>query len=247
MSKFKIVFQLILGALCAAALQAQESNNLDNVVVILDGSGSMSGMIDDKSKMQAAKNSVYQALKKLPDDTQFGLLVFSKNVNGWAYPLGPLDKTKVRKQVKRIKQGGKTPLGTFLKTGADSLLAERAKQFNYGTYRLIVITDGESTDGKLMLNYAPELVSRGITLNVIGVGMANDHSLKDAAHQYVGAKDVKSLDAAVTTFIAEVSSNTDLDAAGESPYDYLAFFPNNDAALSTIDALSESGNQPLGE
>lgn len=232
---------LALPALC----HGQEDNAQDNVVVILDGSGSMSAPMGGTSRMQAAKRALFKAINQLPEDTNFGLLVFSSSHDGWIYPLSPLNKVEAWKNVQKIREGGKTPLGHYIKTAGDSLLRERAKQFNYGSYRIIVITDGESTDGNLMERFARESVGRGLTLNVVGVGMTRDHTLKGLAHQYVGANDIDALNAAVTSFVAEAPVNMKLDE-GQTPYSYLAFFPDDAAALQAIDALSETGNHPLG-
>jgi uncharacterized protein with von Willebrand factor type A (vWA) domain len=237
-----------LGGLMGSPLAAQTPDrHTDNVVVVLDGSGSMSGLIGQDSKMYAAKKSLRDALLQMPETTRFGLLAFSRNINGWAYELGPLDRVQAWNAIKSIQEGFKTPLGQYLKTGADRLLEEREKQFNYGTYRLIVITDGEATDGNLMEQYARELVGRGITLNVIGVGMLDEHSLKNLSHQYVDAQDPEGLSNAVTSFLAEVPDvPRDTSAGDDSPYELIQAIPTAESALAVIDALSASGNEPLG-
>ncbi len=239
------LFSILLAQLAPFATTAH-AQHTDNVVLILDGSGSMNGPIGSKTKMTAAKLAILNALGSIAPDTQFGFIVFSQNTNGWAYPLGDFNREAVWNQIKNIEAGGNTPLGKYIKSGADRLLQQREKNFNYGTYRLLVVTDGEASDPDLMESYARELVNRGITLNVIGVGMKNDHSLKKLAHQYVAANDAKSLSQAVNTLLAEVSDTAQNDLNGESPYEYLEIFPNDGAALEVIDALSTSGNQPLG-
>ena len=55
-------------------------------------------------------------------------------------------------------QGG-TPLGEYMKQGADALLDARKKQFGYGTYRLLVVTDGEANDAGLVDGYTPDIIS----------------------------------------------------------------------------------------
>src|SRR5690606_31118262 len=81
-----------------------------------------------------------------------------------------------------------TPLGQFIKIGADRLLQVMEKQHGYGSYKLLIVTDGEATDGGLMNRYTPDVVSRGITVDVIGVGMDRDHSLKKHARAYYDAQ-----------------------------------------------------------
>ncbi len=244
------MFCLLAFASCAAGLSLNADStalHTDNVVVIFDGSGSMEGKIGSKTKMLAAKMALLGALKQMPADTQFGMIAFSKNANGWTYELQAFDEKRVWEQVKKIQSGGKTPLGRYIKVAADRLLEERQKQFNYGNYRLIVITDGEASDTSLMSAYAKELVTRGITLNVIGVGMKKEHSLKTTAHLYVAANNVKALNHAVSNLLAEVPNIDPDDVGAEDPYEYLNAFVNGETALAAIDALSSSGNQPLGQ
>jgi len=219
----------------------------DNVVILIDGSGSMQHEIGNKDKMTAAKFALIPALSMLTPETNFGCIVFSRSANGWVYPLSPFDRKEVWDSVREIEAGGNTPLGEYIKIAADELLRQREKNFNYGTYRLLIVTDGEATDDDLMRAYAKELVNRGISLDVIGVGMSRAHTLKSLANQYVAANDAKTLKEAVTTFLAEVPNPASGSQASENVYEILSIFGNDSGALSAIDALSAGGNQPLGE
>jgi Mg-chelatase subunit ChlD len=123
---------LALGLLLVnAPVSAQEA--VDNVVIVLDGSGSMAGSLPGSkmNKMTAAKAALKQVLKSVPESTHIGLLVFSaKGVEtDWIYPLGPRDDAKLMQAIDRPQPGGGTPLGAYLKKGTDRLLEERAKQF----------------------------------------------------------------------------------------------------------------------
>jgi len=79
---------------------ADDDIHKDNIVVILDASGSMQDKFSGdrtKSKMEAAKEALQEVLAKVPDDTQIGLLVFSgANVrNEWVYPAGAQGHSKI--------------------------------------------------------------------------------------------------------------------------------------------------------
>ncbi|MEM0965008.1 MAG: vWA domain-containing protein [Verrucomicrobiota bacterium] len=239
---FSLIFSLFIFAQKGFGSQAP-----DNVVILIDGSGSMENEIGRKDKMTAAKLALIPALDRLTPETNFGCIVFSRNANGWVYPLGPFDRKKVWDSVKGIEAGGSTPLGKHMKMAADALLEQREKNFNYGTYRLIVVTDGEASDDDLMRLYAKELVGRGISLDVIGVGMRQAHTLKTLANQYVAANDAASLREAVTSFLAEVPNPGSGDATSEDVYAFLDVFGNDETTLAVIDILSEGGNQPLGQ
>lgn len=247
MKFFPVAFVVALLFSWGHFLTADESRHLDHVVILIDGSGSMKESIGNKDRMTAAKFALIPALDKMSPDVRFGCVVFSGNKNGWVYPLGDFDRKEIWDSVKDIAPGGQTPLGRYLKMAADELLKQREANFNYGTYRLIVVTDGEASDGDLMQRYARELVNRGISLDVIGVGMRRDHTLKSLANQYVAANDAEALQEAVTSFLAEVPDADLSGADSEDVYDYLLLFMNNETTLAAIDALSQSGNQPLGE
>jgi hypothetical protein len=238
---------LALGFLFAPIACAQDA--ADNVVIVLDGSGSMARPLPGAGtdKMTAAKAALKQVLQSVPQETRIGLLVFSaKGISDeWIYPLGPRDDAKLILAIDRPMPGGGTPLGAYLKKGADRLLEARAKQFGYGTFRLLVVTDGEAEDQKLVERYTPEVVARGITVDVIGVAMNQRHTLATKVHSYRSANDPASLKRALTEVFAEVGGRGNDVSSGEA-FAELKPIPG-EVAQAMIQALSSSGNQPIGE
>jgi hypothetical protein len=136
-------------------------------------------------------------------------------------------------------------LGAYIKKGADRLLQERARQFGYGTFRLLVVTDGEAQDQALVERFTPEVMARGITVDVIGVAMDQRHTLANRVHSYRAADDPQSLERALTEVLAEVRS-TGNDAASAELFADLATIPDA-LAQAAIQALATSGNHPIGE
>ena len=117
---------------------AEDEIHKDNIVVILDASGSMQEKFSGdqtKSKMEAAKVALLEVLSKVPDDTHIGLLVFSgANIQSeWVYPLGAKDTQKLTAAIQLPQPSGNTPLGRYIRIGANRLLEQREKQYNYGT------------------------------------------------------------------------------------------------------------------
>ncbi len=229
--------------------QAASSVNVyrDNVVVVLDASGSMSGKMGGMRKMAAAKKALNTVLNQVSDTTHVGVLVFSaSNVqDDWIYPLGPVDKKKLVTAINRPEPYGATPLGGYIKQGADRLLKARDAQFGYGTYRLLVVTDGEASDKEIMEKHAPAVMARGINLDVIGVGMSATHSLAKMAHSYRKADDARSLERAVAEVFAEVSAKDDQSGSGENAFEAIDALPI-EVAGAMIKALTNSGNHPIG-
>jgi uncharacterized protein YegL len=237
----------------ASMAPTAESAYQDCVVVVLDASGSMGDLLGQtgRNKMEAAKDALGRVLAKLPPSTRVGILVFAgDNVSTpWIWPLGKRgSQTEMAAAIDPIRSGGGTPLGMFLKLGADALLEQRDKQYGYGSYRLLVVTDGEATDQHLVERYAPDIVARGISLDLIGVDMAQDHTLKNLAHSYRRADDPGSLRRAVQEVFAEVSTTSASAAGGpaESAFELLAGI-EPELALAAISALAGSGNHAIGE
>ncbi len=195
----------------------------DNIIVILDASGSMRDKFradESKSKMEAAKTALKEVLAKVPDGTNIGLLVFSgSNIHDeWVYPLGPKDTERLMVAIDRPQPGGGTPLGKYMRIGANRLLEHREKQYNYGNYQLLIVTDGIAQDQEKVEQYTPSILNRQIRMDVIGVDMQTDHSLAKDADSYRKADNPGELVAAVSQILAE-TGGTDTDTDGEDAFE----------------------------
>ncbi len=233
----------LITLLCATVAQAGH-----NVVVVLDDSGSMSGgMRSDRRtrKMDAAKQALIEVLQRLPDDAQVGVVVLNGRSaqDAWIVPLGPIDRQQMRTAIQGIRPSGGTPLGRFIKVGADALLALRERE-HYGMYRLLIVTDGEATDADLIEAYLPDILSRGLSVDVIGVDMEEAHSLATRVDTYRRADDSASLSRAISEVFAE-SSGAAVNT-GETDFELLAEIPS-ELAAAALTALGASGNHPIGQ
>lgn len=219
----------------------------DNVVIVLDGSGSMQGNMYDMqvSKMQAAKTAISEVLKTIPQSTHIGLIAFGGSTDKWIYPLGPRDDATFFSSLDGIYAKGRTPLGEYMKLGADALLKVRKKQYGYGSYRLLVVTDGEATDGELVERYTPDIISRGIIVDVIGVNMQKDHTLATRANSYRRANDPASLRTAIQEVFGEIERKTTFTDSDDSVFRELGNIPDK-LIMSIIHTLHDSGNSPIG-
>lgn len=219
-----------------------------NVVVVLDDSGSMSDRMRSgqaQTKMDVAKEALQTVLKDIPDDAEVGVLTLNSRADGsnWIIPLGPVDRQSIQLQINRIRADGGTPLGAAMKVATDALLAARQKN-RYGTYRLLIVTDGEASDQNLVKQYLPDIKSRGVTTDVIGVAMSSQHSLATQVGNYRPADDPESLVKAIAQVFAET---TDEDSgSGESDYDLLGGIPD-EVASAAVASLTLMNNEPIGE
>jgi hypothetical protein len=218
-----------------------ETYDADNVVIVFDDSGSMGEYIGQIRKIEAAKIALLEVMKDVPANTNIGLVTFHQ---GWVYPLGPFDKAKMAVVIGNLRDSGGTPLSKFIKMGADQLLKQRDKQFGNGTYRLLVVTDGESSDGDAYISYTREIMGRGIIFDAIGVAMATEHTLATRVHTYYNANNPKALTAAVKKVFSEVGGKGSDKVTAEA-FEIVGSLPDG-FAEAAIRGLTKSGNHPIG-
>ncbi len=200
----------------------------------------------DRGKMtriNAAKQALRTILGQLPESTQLGirLLNGASGNQHWLVALGPIDRKSAIAKVDQIRADGGTPLGAAMKTAMDELLQIRKRQAS-GTYRLLVITDGEANDSRLLETYLPDMLSRGILIDVVGVDMKQDHSLSTRAHSYRRASDAKSFETALTEIFAESTATNDGNQDDFAIIEGLS----DQFAQEALLALGASNNLPIG-
>lgn len=122
-----------------------------NYMVVLDMSGSMdsdqcSGSFNTKS--DAAKAALNVWIDSVDQQANLGLIIFDGQGPSVRVNLGQDNRPDFRQNVNTSRPNGGTPLLTSLRL-AHQELTERARyQQGYGTYRLMVITDGEHSEGE---------------------------------------------------------------------------------------------------
>lgn len=251
-----LVALLTCGALLAPAPlcraegpTADEKLYRDNVVIVLDASGSMKQRMQrapGATRMEAAKQALKQVVSTLPETTHVGLVVFSAaNLRDpWVFPLGPIDRERLRAAIDLPQPEHGTPLGAYMKIGTDALLKQRTAQKGYGTFRLLVVTDGEATDPDVLAAYLPDVLSRGITLDAIGVDMAQEHALATKVHSYRRADSPEQLAQAVAAVFGEVGANQD-DAVASEEFAAIAAIPA-EMAGGMLEGLTRFDDRPIG-
>jgi len=135
-----------------------------------------------------------------------GLMLFgTRSADGFAetLPIGSGNKDKFLRIIESLQPVGKTPLGEALLASVDVITEQYKKQLGYGTYRIIIITDGEQTgiDLKQPCNY---LARHGfIGLYSIGLCMKSSHTLKKYSLSYRDANNYEELEQALVEATAE--------------------------------------------
>ena len=155
----------------------------ENIVYVIDGSGSMSEKecSGNESKLEVAKKAVKGSIDAQPPEVNQGLVAF--DAHGGPRIIAPLrsgDRTAIRAGVDSIDADGQTPLYHAIELGNAMLLEQMHRQNGYGLYTLAIVTDGEANQGGgpyEVANLARNIVTaHPIRVAALGFCMTN-HSL----------------------------------------------------------------------
>lgn len=167
-------------------------------IIILDDSGSMGDGI------QAAKAAVITNVQSLKESDYVG--VYALNA-GEILPIMTSEdaSSQISRAIKYIRSDGNTPLGASLATAYQLIRDEAGYQRGFGTYRIVVTTDGAASDEeyleKMMIDI---LTSSPVELATIGLGIGPGHILNlPGITTYVSIDNVEDLSAALAQVSAE--------------------------------------------
>lgn len=181
---------------------------VDNYLIVLDKSGSMekSECSGDADKFTVARRAVQSFVDGLPGEVNVGLILFSSEVRV-AVPLGGGSRDAFHAAIRRAHTGGKTALKASLISGWKALTRQAQGQNGYGTYHMVVITDGESSDGDPGPIARSIVTASAISLSVIGFCIGKGHSLDVAGYtSYTTASNPDELAQSLKGVRAEVSA-----------------------------------------
>ncbi len=175
----------------------------DNYVLVLDDSGSMGSNScgGGKSRMDVAQQGSIRFGKSLPADANLGLVVLNERET---IGLATGNRKQFESRVAALRAGGGTPLVNSIMRGRDMLVHQHQKQGGYGTYHLVVVTDGESSDGHPGSLAKEIVVKTPINLHVIGFCVDKDHSLYLPGYtRYTSALNPAALEQGLKKVLAE--------------------------------------------
>ncbi len=171
---FTVVLILMLTALAGAA-QPKEVQT-DNLVFILDASGSMWGKVGGKAKITIAKEVMTDLIKGLSEGLNVGLVAYGHQRKGDCgdvqelAALGPLNKKHLINIIQALIARGKTPITLSIRK-----TAEKLKTLEDET-TIILVSDGKETCGADPCPLVKELREAGINfvLHVIGFDVTDE-------------------------------------------------------------------------
>jgi Ca-activated chloride channel homolog len=171
-----------------------------NYYLILDGSGSMSG-----DKMKTAKQALVKFLDAVPPEANIGLAVFDDKGLSERARLGASRDT-LRQEINRVSASGYTPLRSSLNLAYDKINIQAARQLGYGEYNIVVVTDGEASDGEEPDYIVDEILSESpVVIHTIGFQIGEHHSLNQPGRiLYKSANNLEELSEGLEDVLAEM-------------------------------------------
>ncbi|MFH1489245.1 MAG: VWA domain-containing protein [Pseudomonadota bacterium] len=164
----------ILTGLCLAVsiclISPAFSNAANNILFILDASGSMWGRVDGVPKIKTAREALNKLLADIPPDTHAGLLsygLFSKDSCDdvhYVVSVGANNQKAISDFISKINPKGKTPIEGALKMAGDHL------QYIKGAKTIVLISDGIESCGGNPCEAAGELIKKGMDFKIHVVG-----------------------------------------------------------------------------
>jgi Ca-activated chloride channel family protein len=189
----------------------------ENLLFILDASGSMWGKVDNSFKIETAKNALVTLVSDLPADTKVGLMVYGHREKTscadveMLLPVGHANASSIREALSGVKPLGKTPIAYSLEQTADQFIGLENDANN-----VVLISDGVETCDGDPCAVAAALANSNIKLrvHVVGFDIPEDDKkqLECIAElgngQYFSADSTEGFVTAVTQAIQTVQTTT---------------------------------------
>lgn len=149
----------------------------DNIIIILDQSGSMEAPLDSQTRMEAAKKVTTKYMDRLPEYINFGLYTYGHKSGcdplfEIQSPFSKPNKKALAQKIAELKSTGLTPIGKSLEMLGKKLAGKKGK------FQILLVTDREESCGGDPLKEANKLASMitkdlSIQLNIIGIGLSS--------------------------------------------------------------------------
>lgn len=178
-----------------------------NFYVVFDGSGSMSERAcqGDGRKIEQAKAALAVFAKAAPRNANIGLLVFDNKGISERVPLALDNRDEFMRQINAVQPSGGTPLASAISLARQRLEAQARRQYGYGEYNLVVVTDGEANSGQDPRAAVNDLLARSpIVVHTIGFCISANHSLNQKGRTvYRAANDRAEIERGLEAVLAE--------------------------------------------
>lgn len=147
-------------------LRSMEGYAVNNMVLLLDVSGSMNAL----NKLPLLKKSVLNMLGMMRPEDQVSIIIYSGKAKVLLQPTSFKEEEKIRKVIDNLRSTGKTDGNAGIK------LAYQVADKNYvrgGNNRIILATDGEFAISDEIMELAEKFSGQDIFLSVFNFGTGN--------------------------------------------------------------------------
>jgi hypothetical protein len=161
-----IAHVVLLLAFAAPAADAADGS----VLLILDASGSMWGRMEERAKIEIAREATRELIEGLPPATRIGLQAYGHRSKGACDDIevlaapGSASRADLLRRIAAIQPKGMTPITAALDRAGELLATEEAQA------EIVLISDGKETCGGDPCAAARTLRDRGLPLRVHVVG-----------------------------------------------------------------------------
>lgn len=184
----------------------------DNVMVVLDMSGSMgyrdcSGPFRNKS--EAAKATLAEWIKTVPNESNLGLVAFVHSDTKVYVDLAVGNRDLFMQEVKGFNPNGGTPLLDAVTSAEAELEKQAIRQNGYGTYKMVVITDGEHSVGQdpsQAVNKMLDNPQNPIEIHTIGFCIEDSALNQPGRTEYQSAKNPEQLKEGLDSVLSEATT-----------------------------------------
>ena len=169
--QYKTITYILLLLLSTSLVHAK-----DSAIIVFDGSGSMWGQIEGKTKIEIARDVMGTLVSDWNTDIDLGLIAYGHRNKGDCsdievlQPVSPINSHKILQEIYKISPKGKTPISRSLKQAAETL------RYTEDSATVILVSDGEETCKADPCAVAKELEAQGVnfTAHVIGFDVKNN-------------------------------------------------------------------------
>lgn len=151
------------------ALEQTESGG--KILLVFDVSLSMEATDVDPNRLDAAKRAGEDFVDEVDDNIQIGLISFNKDVTVRLPPT--LDHAGVKRAIDRLQLGQGTAIGDALATASEILGPPSADQPDTPAGAIVLLSDGETTQGRDTAAGAKLAAEAKIPVYSIAFGTAN--------------------------------------------------------------------------
>ena len=218
----------------------------DNLILVIDSSGSMAGQIERQTKLDIARGAIHDLLGKLKQTTRLGLIAYGHRRKGdcgdieTIYKIGKPDANAVMSAVNRLSAVGKTPLSAAVRQAAQQL------NFTEEKATVILVSDGEENCSADPCQLGRELKAKGVDFKVHVVGFDVKSSERaglqclaaETGGKYVAARNAVDLGEAIYA-AATVAQTTEAEPPAPEPV--------KESGLRIDIVVSEGGAAWVGE